>query len=34
VKPVIDKFFALSQVPQALRYLAEGHPNGKIVIAG
>jgi NADPH:quinone reductase-like Zn-dependent oxidoreductase len=30
--PVIDKRYPLSEVPQALRYLGEGHAKGKIVI--
>jgi NADPH:quinone reductase-like Zn-dependent oxidoreductase len=33
VKPVIDRRYTLSEVPEALRYLAEGHARGKIVIA-
>jgi NADPH:quinone reductase-like Zn-dependent oxidoreductase len=32
LKSVIDRRFALSQVPDALRYLGEGHARGKIVI--
>ncbi|MEW5719309.1 MAG: NAD(P)-dependent alcohol dehydrogenase [Chloroflexota bacterium] len=32
VKPVIDKRFSLSEVPDALRYLGTGHARGKIVI--
>jgi NADPH:quinone reductase-like Zn-dependent oxidoreductase len=32
VVPVIDRRFALSEVPEALRYLGEGHTRGKIVI--
>jgi NADPH:quinone reductase-like Zn-dependent oxidoreductase len=32
VKPVIDKSYPLSEVPEALRYLEEGHAQGKIVI--
>jgi len=32
IKPVIDKRYTLSQVPDALRYLEEGHAMGKIVI--
>jgi NADPH:quinone reductase-like Zn-dependent oxidoreductase len=32
VKPVIDKRYPLSQVPDALRYLEEGHAKGKVVI--
>lgn len=32
IAPVIDRRFALSDVPDALRYQGEGHPQGKIVI--
>lgn len=32
VVPVIDKRYPLSEVPEALRYLGEGHANGKVVI--
>jgi NADPH:quinone reductase-like Zn-dependent oxidoreductase len=32
VKPVIDRRYPLSEVPEALRYLEEGHAKGKIVI--
>ncbi|MCD4814634.1 NAD(P)-dependent alcohol dehydrogenase [bacterium] len=32
VKPVIDKQYPLSEVAQALRYLEEGHAQGKVVI--
>ena len=32
VRPVIDRRYELSQVPDALRYLGEGHARGKIVI--
>jgi NADPH:quinone reductase-like Zn-dependent oxidoreductase len=32
VKPVIDRRYALSEVPEALRYLAKGHARGKVVI--
>ncbi len=32
VVPVIDKCYPLSEVPEALRYLGEGHARGKIVI--
>jgi NADPH:quinone reductase-like Zn-dependent oxidoreductase len=31
--PVIDRRYALSDVPEALRYQGEGHSQGKIVIA-
>jgi NADPH:quinone reductase-like Zn-dependent oxidoreductase len=30
--PVIDRRYPLSEVPEALRYLGEGHAKGKIVI--
>ncbi|MFC1780752.1 NAD(P)-dependent alcohol dehydrogenase [Planctomycetota bacterium] len=33
VKPVIDKIFPLSKVPEAFRYFGEGHFKGKIVIS-
>ena len=32
VVPVIDRRYTLSEVPQALRYLEEGHARGKVVI--
>jgi NADPH:quinone reductase-like Zn-dependent oxidoreductase len=32
VKPVIDRCYPLNEVPEALRYLAEGRPKGKLVI--
>jgi NADPH:quinone reductase-like Zn-dependent oxidoreductase len=32
VVPVIDKHYALSETPEALRYLEEGHARGKVVI--
>jgi NADPH:quinone reductase-like Zn-dependent oxidoreductase len=33
ITPVIDRRYALSDVPEALRYQGEGHSQGKIVIA-
>ena len=33
VKPVIDRRYSLREVPQAIRYLAEKHARGKVVIA-
>jgi len=33
VAPVIDRRYELIEVPEALRYQGEGHPQGKIVIA-
>jgi hypothetical protein len=32
VKPVIDRTYPFSQLPEALRYLEEGHARGKVVI--
>jgi NADPH:quinone reductase-like Zn-dependent oxidoreductase len=32
VVPIIDRKYCLSEVPQAMRYLEEGHAKGKIVI--
>ena len=33
VKPVIDRTYPLAEVPEAIRYLEEGHARGKVVIA-
>src|SRR5437870_3211869 len=33
VKPVIDRTYKLSEVPQAIRYLEEGHARGKVIIS-
>ncbi len=30
--PVIDRTYPLSEVPEAIRYLEEGHAQGKVVI--
>ena len=32
VKPVIDKTYPLNQLPEAMRYLEEGHARGKVVL--
>ena len=32
VTPVIDRTFPLSEAPEAIRYLAQGHPAGKVVV--
>jgi NADPH:quinone reductase-like Zn-dependent oxidoreductase len=32
IKPVIDKQYSLSDVPEALRYVGEGHARGKVII--
>jgi NADPH:quinone reductase-like Zn-dependent oxidoreductase len=33
VTPVIDRTYPLAEVPEALRYLHEGHARGKVVVA-
>jgi NADPH:quinone reductase-like Zn-dependent oxidoreductase len=33
VTPVIDRTYPLSAVPEAIRYLQEGHARGKLVIS-
>ena len=32
IKPVIDRSFTLDEVPEAIRYLEQGHARGKVVI--
>ena len=32
VKPVIDRRYPLSQVPEAIRYVEEGHAVGKVIV--
>jgi NADPH:quinone reductase-like Zn-dependent oxidoreductase len=32
IVPVIDRYYPLSEVPEALRYLGKGHAKGKVVI--
>ena len=32
VTPVIDKCYKLNEVPEAIRYLEEGHARGKVII--
>jgi NADPH:quinone reductase-like Zn-dependent oxidoreductase len=32
ITPVIDRRYKLSETPDALRYLNEGHARGKVVI--
>ena len=32
IKPYIDKRYKLSEVPEALKYMGEGHTRGKIVV--
>jgi NADPH:quinone reductase-like Zn-dependent oxidoreductase len=31
--PIIDRTYSLSEVPDAIRYLAERHARGKLVIS-
>jgi NADPH:quinone reductase-like Zn-dependent oxidoreductase len=33
IRPVIDRRYPLSEVPEALRYLGEGHARAKVVIS-
>jgi NADPH:quinone reductase-like Zn-dependent oxidoreductase len=33
VTPIIDRTYPLSEVPEAIRYLEEGHARGKVVIS-
>ena len=32
MKPVIDRRYPLREVPDAVRYVADGHARGKVVI--
>lgn len=32
VKPVIDRHYSLSELPEAIRYLEQGHARGKVVV--
>ncbi|HLX78398.1 MAG TPA: zinc-binding dehydrogenase, partial [Acidimicrobiales bacterium] len=32
VTPIIDRTFPLREAPEAIRYLSEGHPGGKVVV--
>ena len=32
ITPLIDKTYPLTEVPEAIRYLEEGHARGKVVI--
>ncbi|MHC0038514.1 NAD(P)-dependent alcohol dehydrogenase [Pseudoneobacillus sp. C159] len=32
VKPVIDRYYNLDEIPEAFRYFGEGHAQGKVVI--
>ena len=33
VTPVIDRRYRLSELPEAMRYLEQGHARGKVIIA-
>jgi len=33
VRPVIERRYQLSEVPEAIRYLETGHASGKLVVA-
>ncbi len=33
ITPVIDRRYSLTEVPEAMRYLEEGHARGKVIIA-
>jgi NADPH:quinone reductase-like Zn-dependent oxidoreductase len=33
VTPIIEKSYPLSEAPEAIRHLAEGHAGGKLVLA-
>jgi D-arabinose 1-dehydrogenase-like Zn-dependent alcohol dehydrogenase len=32
VVPLISRSFKLNEIPEAIRFLEEGHPGGKVVI--
>lgn len=32
IEPVIDRTYSLAEVPDAIRYLEEGHARGKVVV--
>lgn len=32
IKPVIDRRYSLAEVPEAIRYLEEGHARGKVIV--
>jgi NADPH:quinone reductase-like Zn-dependent oxidoreductase len=33
LKPIIDRCYPLSEVPEAFRYYATGHARGRVIIA-
>ena len=32
IVPVIDRRYSLAEVPEAIRYLEQGHASGKVII--
>ena len=32
MRPVIDRTYPLSQAPEAIKYLRDGHAQGKVVV--
>ena len=32
LRPVIDRCYSLAEVPEAIRYLEQGHARGKVVV--
>lgn len=32
IKPVIDRYYPLEKVADAIKYLSEGHAKGKVII--
>jgi NADPH:quinone reductase-like Zn-dependent oxidoreductase len=32
IKPVIDRYYSLEHVADAIRYISEGHASGKVII--
>ncbi len=32
LKPVIDRFYSLEEIPEAMQYLTKGHARGKVII--
>jgi NADPH:quinone reductase-like Zn-dependent oxidoreductase len=33
LKPVIDRTYKFSELPEAIRYVEQGHARGKVVVA-
>ena len=32
IRPVIDRSYSLDKIPEAMRYVGEGHAKGKVII--